>query len=782
MKSDGRVVIDTTLNNKGFVKGVQGLAGNLKSVLGKVGLAMGVALGVNELVKLGKQAVELGSNIAEVQNVVDTAFGDMAYKIEEFADSAIENFGMSKLSAKQTASTYMAMAKGMGIASDKASDMAVALTGLTGDIASFYNITQAEADTKLKSVFTGETETLKSLGIVMTQTNLDAYAMANGFGKTTKAMSQAELVALRYAYVTDKLGMAAGDFAKTSNSWANQTRILSERWKEFLSLIGDGLIRVLTPAVKLLNEMMNILISFGQKFSDLTKAFFGEEEKSAESIKAATAAEEDLTAATEAATEAAKRQAAGFDEMNILSAGNNAGAGTASAESAVTVSPKVEEPDTKPAITGLKKVQKVMEEFCKKISTDYAESIESWSGAFKKVQKTVPNVLDKVGTKVSNLWENTLKPTGKYIADQWAPNVANSFSKNFAPIFGDTMPWLLEELGADFNFFCDQINSYVQDIWVPGMEILEKAGTDAMNAVGNEWDRKGNELLKKTEKVREGLRDLWNSIYATILKPIIDNIAKRFDWLWDAHLKELWQNLLKMFTSIGECVLAIWEGGLLPLANFLVDVFGPVISAVINSILDAVFYVVGWIADKANNIVKVLTALLGFITGVFSGDWEKAWKYLKKAVEIAFEGLWTDAKYFINLIITAFNQLWKLLYSAIAGVINGVGSIAKSIGKLIGQDWGWKVPTNPPVIPKLAQGAVIPANQSFLAVLGDQKAGRNLEAPESLIRQIVREESGGGSGPITVILKVGTHTLGKVVIDSINELTKQNGQLSLALE
>ena len=98
----------------------------------------------------------MASDIQEVQNVVDTAFGDMAYKMEQFAENSIEAFGMSKLSAKQTGSTFMAMARGMGMASENASDMAIQLTALTGDMASFYNKTSDITSTALKSVFTGK--------------------------------------------------------------------------------------------------------------------------------------------------------------------------------------------------------------------------------------------------------------------------------------------------------------------------------------------------------------------------------------------------------------------------------------------------------------------------------------------------------------------------------------------------------------------------------------------------------------------------------------------------
>ena len=184
-QSDGSIILSTKIDTSGINKGMN----SIKGTIGKIGAAIGVAFGVSALVNFGKAAVNLASDLQEVQNVVDVAFGDMSYKAEEFAKSAIENFGISELSAKRTASTYMAMAKGMGIAEDVASDMAITMTGLTADIASFYNMSQERADVILKSVYTGETETLKQLGIVMTEVNLENFAMSQGITKNEYSQS-----------------------------------------------------------------------------------------------------------------------------------------------------------------------------------------------------------------------------------------------------------------------------------------------------------------------------------------------------------------------------------------------------------------------------------------------------------------------------------------------------------------------------------------------------------------------------------------------------------------
>lgn len=139
----------------------------------------------------------------------------MSKQVDTFAQGAAASFGLSETMAKKFTGTFGAMAKAFGFNEKAAYEMSTALTGLAGDVASFYNISQDEAYTKLKSVFTGETESLKDLGVVMTQSALDSYTLANGFGKTTKAMSEGEKVALRYKFVQDQLALASGDFIRT---------------------------------------------------------------------------------------------------------------------------------------------------------------------------------------------------------------------------------------------------------------------------------------------------------------------------------------------------------------------------------------------------------------------------------------------------------------------------------------------------------------------------------------------------------------------------------------
>ena len=193
----------------------------------------------------------------------------MADEVEKFAKSAVQNFGMSELTAKRMASTFMSMANGMGLAAKDGKNMSLQLTALAGDMASFYNVEQDVAQTALSSIFTGETESLKKFGIVLTEANLNAFALSRGITKSYNAMSQAEKVALRYHYVLKATANAQGDFVRTSSSWANQVRILKEQWSQLIGILGKGLIAALTPIVKALNKLLSYLIALGNAIASL---------------------------------------------------------------------------------------------------------------------------------------------------------------------------------------------------------------------------------------------------------------------------------------------------------------------------------------------------------------------------------------------------------------------------------------------------------------------------------------------------------------------------------
>lgn len=269
--SVGQIGLDLVVNANSFNRQMAGIQNLAK----KAGAALAGAFAVKKLVDFGSQCIKLGSDLQEVQNVVDVTFPQMNKQIDNFAKNAAASFGLSETMAKKFTGTFGAMAKAFGFSEQAAYEMSTTLTGLAGDVASFYNLSQDEAYTKLKSVFTGETESLKDLGVVMTQAALDQYALANGYGKTTQAMSEAEKVALRYQFVTDQLSLASGDFIRTSDGWANQVRVLKLQFDSLKATIGQGLINVLTPVIKVINTIIGKLMSLANAFKSFTELITG---------------------------------------------------------------------------------------------------------------------------------------------------------------------------------------------------------------------------------------------------------------------------------------------------------------------------------------------------------------------------------------------------------------------------------------------------------------------------------------------------------------------------
>ena len=664
---DGSIRIDTRVDTTGFQRGINALPKQLSGLTraaGALGAALTAAFAVDKIVAMGKEAINLASDLQEVENVVTTAFGDMTYMVEDFADTAIEKFGMSELAAKRTASTYMAMSKGMGITGKAAAEMSIAVAGLSGDVASFFNVSQDVADTALKSIWTGETETLKQFGVVMTQANLQQFAYQQGIKKKIAAMSQAEQVQLRYMYVMQQLSLAQGDFARTSSSWANQTRILSENWKELLGILGNGLIEVLLPVVQFLNVLVKGLIMVAKGIGAVYRMLTGKEmttqtDKVSDSLgnlsdSAADATENQygLADGINAAGAAAKNALANFDDLDVLQRdlGNNGGGGGSfdvpsfsfdavdfgeteknvkdftddikdiligwrdDLQEDFVIQPVIEEPVI-PLLPspvwepnwGLVPALEVEFALANQMLGDFqTEMVEGLSVGFEKAQKVYDTAVANTAAAFANAKQNfvTTKDTVIENAGIWVTETSRKFQT-----------WKQNVTTAVYDTARNTI-----DNWNTALETTAGNAANWINNTSKNFVTWGEGILKTS----------WNTA-----KGFADNMINGF--------KTVWENFKSLMSSIGEKVSGAWE-------------------------------------ENKNWLAPTLAVGAAVAVG--------------------------------------------------AGIILSGGSLAPALGAAA----------------FLANGAVIPPNQEFLAVLGDQKSGRNLEAPEGLIRQIMREELAGLMG------------------------------------
>jgi hypothetical protein len=283
-------------------------------------------------------AMDYASQLTEVQNVVDNTFGIYSDALEEMASTSIETMGISALSTKKTASTFQAMGKAIGFAQDDMADMSLQLTQLSADMASFYDVDQSDVAEDLQSIFTGTTKPLRQYGLDLTEATLKEWALKNGMDADISSMSQLEKVQLRYQYVLANTSTAQGDFARTSNTWANQVRILKQNFIELANVIGRTFIAALKPLVRGLNTAIGYIIQFAEVVSDALGQIFGWEYDSpsgglASDYEDAESAADGLADSTGTAADNAKKlkqQLQGFDELNVLTTNDTTSSGSGS--------------------------------------------------------------------------------------------------------------------------------------------------------------------------------------------------------------------------------------------------------------------------------------------------------------------------------------------------------------------------------------------------------------------------------------------------------------------
>lgn len=832
--ADGCLNFDTNINSEGFEKGLKSLSdmvGDIKPKLKSLAMAVTAVFSVKKLVDFGRQSIETASDLAEVQNVVDTAFGESKQKMEDFADTAVKTYGISKLTAKQTGSNFMAMAAGMGLANDSASDMAMALTGLSADMASFYNVGQDVASTALKSIFTGETETLKQFGIVMTDANLQAYALSKGITKSTADMSQAEKVQLRYNYVMSQTALAQGDFAKTSDSWANQTRILSEQWKEFGATIGTVLMNVLLPAVKAINSLLSQLISLAQGAARALSEAFGFELSNsadeAQSIMKSTSQVadnySDIADNAQQTQEAQEGSLASFDQMNKLNDESK------SDSTGVSGAGEIMQPSGTSVEVDTGKADKKLSDFFKSVRSQFEKLADYLDKNFKPIFADIWSGLERESIELAQILggvfsdiKSLSEPLKAYFINDFTPlmqtafstlgkigiGLFDSFNKVFSDIWNVAVFPILQNfltvglpLITDFNtqvwntlgVLFDNIKEIFDTLWngvaQPVLNALKTLWCDTWQSISDFWNEWGQPIF---DGINEGItttKNVFLNLWETVLKPVFDKLMDVADSVWTEHLKPLLDEFLDFVGTLITSVLSIYNKAIAPVVNWLVSILGPIVSSVLGKIIKTVGNVISNIIDAVKNIISALKGVVLFITGVFTGDWKKAWQGVKKIFKGVWDALVDIAKTPINLIIGLINGLTGAVEDALNWIIDGINELSFTTpdwlpGDLGGQTFGFDLSQiDIPEIPKLAQGAVIPPNSEFLAVLGDQKRGTNIEAPLDTITQAVLQAlvSYGGTGgnqkiSVTIPLTLNGRTITQIVIDDINDYIKRNGR------
>lgn len=669
--SVGQIGLDLVVNQNQFKQQMAGIQGMAK----KAGLALAAAFSVKKIWDFGAACVELGSDLAEVQNVVDVTFPRMSKQVDDFAKNAITSFGLSETMAKKFTGTFGAMAKAFGFGEQAAYEMSTTLTGLAGDVASFYNISQDEAYTKLKSVFTGETETLKDLGIVMTQNALDSYALANGYGKVTAKMSEAEKVALRYKFVQDQLSLASGDFIRTADGWANQVRVLKLQFDSLKATIGQGLINVLTPVIQVINRIISKLMSLANAFKAFTEMVTGK--KGGGGASAATAGMDAMAqsadkagAAAGGAGSAAKKAAkdmksatTGIDELNIINPDTNSGGGGSGGGDGGYSADEFDmgELDTS-AVDEMDSKYAGLIEKARELAGLFKEGF--WDGfgdtsVFDSIQSSIDSIK-------GSLREIFTSPEVLASADSFADQVAYSLGQvagSMASIGASIADNLLGGISLFLQQNSERIRDYIVSMFNIGSRIAEITGSFS-SAVAEIFSVFRSDSAKQITAdiigmfstafmgVTELLGKIGRDILNVLTKPIIDNkdeIKKAVQGLLDT--------IQPVISNIKDLLDKMFDG-----LNAAYDTYAkPVFDALAQALSD----VVAWCLENTGTI-ETITA----VVAAFFAAWEvvKLGEFIINAggVISAFQGMFAP----VTVATTA------LLANAKAFVTNTAAKIA----------------------------------------------------------------------------------------------------------
>jgi phage-related protein len=795
----GQIALELGIDSSQIVNQLTGAsnkaAKQATSIFSGMGKKIAGALSIAAFAKFTKDCIEVGSNVTEVQNVVDTAFGDLSRQADLWASNAMTNFGLSELSAKKYMGVFGQMSNAMGITGQAALDMAEDVTGLTGDVASFYNLSTDEAYTKLKSIWTGETETLKDLGVVMTQTNLDQYALNNGFGKTTAKMTEQEKVMLRYQYVTSALSNATGDFVKTQDSWANQTRILTLRFQQLKASLGKGFIALFTPILRGFNNLLAGLQKVADGFSSFVQMLTGADvSTSMGSISsdiagigddASSAADNvgDIGSAAKKTAKDIEKSLAGFDQINKLteptddsSDSSGSTGGTSSGIGSVDLVPDVSG-STSNATSAISdfvnKAKKELDKLRKwSVSTFSPSMSKIWDGltkntdtakknltsAFNDIKALGPPLLNYFNGQFTNYLVTWVDTNGSILnglfdsfntvfSDVWNkatyPILANFVSVGL-PMLTDFASQTLSLNGTIFDTFKASWNSLWSEGVSPAIESISNVWIGLVNTMAGAWNEWGEPIFTGIKAAVKTTGDVFLDIWNNMLQPVWENALDVIDRVWSEHLQPLLANFLDFVGEVVTCATTIYNNFIAPVVGFLSELLGPIFIAIFDSIGNKVGVVVETIADLMNDTITVFKGVIQFIKSVFSGDWEGAWNGIVTAFDGIFSGIADIAKGPINMVIGLINGLLSGMQRGINAVVKGVNKLSFKVPNWVpgigGEDFGFHLPeADFSKIPYLAQGGYVKPNTPQLAMIGDNRHQGEVVAPEGKLLDMAQK-------------------------------------------
>lgn len=409
-----------------------------------------------------------------------------------------------------------------------------------------------------------------------------------------------------------------------------------------------------------------------------------------------------------------------------------------------------------------------LDPLAKWFTTDLPEFITS---GVEFAATAVSGLLDTFSTVFNDIMTSVVSP------------FLSSFTESILPVFTQLGTQLFEALGVAFKEVKRAFDMVWKDGIKPVLDLIGEAWQDFWKLVQNKWEQWGEPIFKKLKEAFEKTGDTFETIWKNYIQPVWDTFMKVVNELWDNHLKPFISNFLDLIGTIVDGALDIYNKFILPVIGWIGEKLGPAWAKIKSIIIETVGAILGNLIDFGSSVIDNFKAIINFIVGVFTGDWERAWK----GIQDYFASIWDGAK---NLLFAAINAIIGFLNGMIEGVVDGFNTVIRALNRIQvkipdwvpmfgGESFGVNLRTiTAPRIPYLASGAVIPPNREFLAVLGDQTHGTNVEAPLETILEAMRtalRENGGGHGQQTIILQIDRRELGRVVLEVGSEEEQRVG-------
>ena len=733
--ADGSIILDTRINNKGAYAELKELQAKAKST------AQQVAALDKQINTANSKHLALGKELSDAQSKAESTAAELE-SVNEQLDSFVKRRAEIEKQRDSSLTPEAANLKaqefvGQHFASDaaKASELQGALDKLQQSIPGL-TAKYTEQESALAGLQDQHAALAAQLATeeqaVTRQSSLAGKAQiaATAVARTSKAVGQlgrrlAGIVsgALVFNLISSALRSVVNVMG-TTIAKTNGVSTALGKLKGAAATAAAGLASALSPAIiGLLNLLTSLINGFLRLLSLLTGKSISSMKQTAKGINAVGSA----AGSTSKQADKAKRSLAGFDEIERLDA-KTGSSGGANYNFDHIASP-------------LGGITDKLKNFWSTFQTLLAPSVAAWSAAWEQIRNAASAVWPEVQQAALAFWNEGLSPLLTYLSGTFAPGVFNAFSEAFAPIVGGVASTAIYVLADLFTWACGIGTDAINGVLIPALDLLLQIWQDLMSGIKTAWDTYGQPLMDGVILAFQNLEDLATLLWETIVKPILQNLISVLQQLWSSHLKPLWDDILLLVASVANCLLDLWNNLLAPVAKWIIATFGPAFAEVFNAIADVVGVAVGAIADAIDLAIVVLRGLADFLSAVFRGNWDTAWQAIGNTVNTVWDKMTNAIKTAVNGIIGFINRMISAVVTGINAVINALNGLSFDLPDIFGGGHvGFHISTlTAPQIPYLAQGAVIPANREFLAVLGDQSHGTNVEAPLDTIKQAVAE-------------------------------------------